>query len=109
MSTNLYFAYGSNLLGKLLQARFPGAVVEDVASQPQHRHVFAKRSKDGSGKEAFEAAPGAALPCVLWCIPKEEHRALDEAEDVGYSYEARTIEVACVGGSALEKSEAAQS
>lgn len=100
--TSLYYAYGSNLSVARLRARIPEAEVVCVASLPQYRLAFHKRSlKDGSGKcDAFHTGREADLLLgVVYSIPASAWPGLDEIE--GRGYERRTLDVLGPDGRAL--------
>lgn len=102
MANILYFAYGSNLLRKRLQARCPGIAFAGRAKIAGHRLTFDKVSTDGSGKGAFEAAAGENLFGVLWQLPEREIAALDRAEGHGSGYERSEIHVMPENGAACD-------
>lgn len=87
--TYLYFAYGSDMLTKRLQAsdRAPSAEFVATASLPEHRLTFDKISK-GSGKCDMEytGKPTDQVHGVIFRISKANERALDKAEGLGVGY-----------------------
>jgi hypothetical protein len=92
-----YFAYGSNMSLRRLQARTPGARPLGMASLPRHELRFHKRSDDGSGKcDAYYVGDSAAsLPGVLYHLPLAQKPELDRVEGVGYGYSEKTVRVRC--------------
>jgi hypothetical protein len=88
--TYLYFAYGSNMLSKRLQApdRAPSAEVVSVASISDYRLTFDKQSR-GSGKCDMEYTGKGTdqVYGVIYRIAKTDEVALDRAEGRGYGYD----------------------
>lgn len=92
--TFLYFAYGSNMLTRRLQARTPSARPVGRATLPGHELRWHKVSKDGSGKcDIVSAAGGAMVHGVLFEIALSEKTALDTAEGLGWGYKQIQLEV----------------
>jgi gamma-glutamylcyclotransferase len=94
--TFLYFAYGSNMLAKRLQApeRCPSARALGIAELRGYELRWHKRSKkDHSGKcDVVPSAIDRALVLgVLFEIPNKEQSALDAAEGTDYRRENVTI------------------
>ncbi|MEN8181314.1 MAG: gamma-glutamylcyclotransferase family protein [Myxococcota bacterium] len=81
--TDLYFAYGSNLHPARMTARIPSAEGLGVAALHGLRLVCNKLGRDGTAKANLESAPKARVLGVLWRLPEDGWRALDEVE-VGY-------------------------
>lgn len=92
----LYFAYGSNMGHRRLQARTPSARFVAIARVSGYRLVFHKAGWDGSakadclktGNESNDIVYGA-----LYNILNTERRNLDEAEGAGFAYRAELINV----------------
>jgi len=94
----IYFAYGSNMFSKRLQAkkRCPSAKPMGMTELRGHALKWHKQSKDGSGKcDIVEATgdPQAFVLGVLYEIAPEEKDALDRAEGLGHGYEEIDIKV----------------
>ncbi|MBD8524829.1 gamma-glutamylcyclotransferase family protein [Pseudomarimonas arenosa] len=93
----LYFAYGSNMLSRRLQApdRAPSALALAVASLPGHRLRFDKRGQDGSGKcdAEFSAVEQDCVHGVVYQIDPAHWPALDRAEGLGRGYRRAMVEV----------------
>ena len=89
----LHFAYGSNLLVERLQVpeRAPGAWLVGVARLAGWRLVFDKRGRDGSGKASVRQAPDAWVHGVLYDLPDDDRKRLDQVEGPGYR--AHEVEV----------------
>jgi len=102
MNDVLYFAYGSNLLRERLLDRCPNLRFVGGATMPSHRLTFDKRSKDGSGKCAFEPNDGEDVHGVLWSLPADELDLLDRHEGVGFGYERCTVIVSRTDGNKVE-------
>ncbi|MEJ2434510.1 MAG: gamma-glutamylcyclotransferase [Pseudolabrys sp.] len=98
-----YFAYGSNLLPRRLQApeRTPSARVLTLAQLRGHRIGFCKRGRDGSGKCTVLACddPASRVHGVVYSLDPAERPALDRVEGAGYHVE--TLQLDTPGG-ALE-------
>jgi hypothetical protein len=91
----LYFAYGSNLSGRRLGQRVPGARALGAAELDAYRLTFNKPSSDGSGKANLVSAPGAKAWGVVWSLPASAWRTLDGFEP---GYARRPCRVRGVGG-----------
>lgn len=76
----LYFAYGSNLSSQRLALRIPDPEAAGVARLDDHRLLFNKPSRDGSGKANLVPAPGEAAWGVLWSISVDAWPILDRFE-----------------------------
>jgi gamma-glutamylcyclotransferase (GGCT)/AIG2-like uncharacterized protein YtfP len=93
----LYFAYGSNMSSRRLCAenRVPSARRLCLATLPEHRLTFHKKSNDGSAKcDAYFTGDKADYVIgVLFEISQSEKRNLDRAEGLGYGYREEKITV----------------
>jgi hypothetical protein len=99
MSTDIYFAYGSNLLFARLHERTPSIRNLGVAVLENHRIHFDKPSPDGSGKCGIDAVEtGETVIGVLYEMAKAEKPVLDEIEGVGHGYLDETVTVMTVEG-----------
>jgi gamma-glutamylcyclotransferase len=89
----LYFAYGSNMSARRLQARTPSATPVGAAELPGYKLVFDKRGRDGSAKADCErtGAPTDLVLGGLYQIKEGERSALDQAEGLGNGYDAVEI------------------
>lgn len=96
--TFLYFAYGSNMLGRRMLLRTPSARRLAVATLSDHALRWHKVSKDGSGKCDIEAAPGAVVYGVLYEIEAADKAALDAAEGLSIGYREVSLEVQTADG-----------
>lgn len=81
-----YFAYGSIMLTRRLRQRCSSATYKNVASAPDYRFSFSKRSIDESGKGNVIPAQGDRVFGVLFDLDKRELPCLDEFEGVGNGY-----------------------
>jgi len=90
-----YFAYGSNMSIQRIQKRIPKAKMISIATLKEHRLLFHKISKDGSGKcNAFLTKNQQDnVIGVLFNINKKDKKELDKAEGLGYGYDEKVIMV----------------
>lgn len=93
--TLVYFAYGSNMLSRRLQARVPSARPAGIARLPGHRLVWHMQSSDGSGKCDVHADPAAdeGVWGVLYRMAADEKHHLDRAESLGHGYDEHEHEL----------------
>jgi len=96
--TFLYFAYGSNMLGRRMLARTPSARRVGLATLPGFTLRWHKVSKDGSGKCDVEAVPGGVVYGVLYEIDLSDKPALDKAEGLAMGYREVQLELQTAGG-----------
>ncbi len=93
----LYFAYGSNISSKRLQApdRVPGSKLVGRATLQKHSLRFHKESIDGSAKcnALYTGSDDDRVLGVLFSLPDEEKPNLDRAEGLGKGYEEKLIDV----------------
>lgn len=97
----LYFAYGSNMSLRRIQARTPSARVIDTAQLSGHEIRFHKKSwKDGSAKcDIFYTGKVQDVVFgVVFEINLVERPLLDEAEGLHNGYECKTIDVEITTG-----------
>lgn len=90
----LYFAYGSNMSSRRLQARVPSATALGVAILERHRLAFHKTGRlDGSAKCDAEltGVPFHRVIGVLFDISPEHKALLDSAEGLGSGYARKTV------------------
>ncbi|MFP4610679.1 MAG: gamma-glutamylcyclotransferase family protein [Thiohalophilus sp.] len=100
-----YFAYGSNMSSRRIQARAPSATKRDTAVLTGHRLAFHKISdKDGSAKcDACET--GNLTDCVhgvVFTIAEQDKPALDRAEGLGRGYAEKVVRVSLTNGEVVE-------
>ena len=97
-----YFAYGSNMLTRRLQApnRAPSAVAICIGYVEGRRLTFDKVSSDGSGKCDAEKTGTRSdrVYGVVFEIPLQEKPALDKAEGLEKGYREETVQVRTVTG-----------
>lgn len=101
----LYFAYGSNMSLRRIQARTPSARVIDTAQLFGHEIRFHKKSwKDGSAKcDIFYTGKVQDVVFgVVFEINLVERPLLDEAEGLHNGYECKTIDVEITTGETLQ-------
>jgi len=90
-----YFAYGSNMSSKRLQARVPSAQFVALARLPGYQLTFRKFGSDGSSKCTIEPVPTRDINTVgvIYRIPAEQRYTLDRIEGNGFGYESQTVQV----------------
>jgi gamma-glutamylcyclotransferase (GGCT)/AIG2-like uncharacterized protein YtfP len=91
-----YFAYGSNMSSRRLQARVPAARVIGTATLAGHRLAFHKFSHvDLSAKcDAFASLDESdRVIGVLYELPRSQKPALDEVEGLGIGYDEKRVQV----------------
>jgi hypothetical protein len=81
-----YFAYGSNMSRRRLAARVPSIQWGGCASLIDHRLVFHKVGRDGSGKCDVLPHAGERVYGVLYRLPAVDRPRLDRHEDLGRGY-----------------------
>lgn len=90
----VYFAYGSNMSTARLRDRMPNCKPLGVATLPDHRLRFHKRSTDGSAKcNAVATSSEDEVVGVLFTFDPAERAKLDQAEGLGKGYEHATVTV----------------
>lgn len=103
MSDVVYFAYGSNMSRRRLQARVPSAQVLGMGVLAGHALAFHKFSeRDGSGKCDIVASVNETVYGVLFRIPAAELPVLDAHEGNGHGYDRRVITLQNESGCAVE-------
>ena len=90
----IYFAYGSNMCGRL-RGRVPSARSVRVAKLSNHSLRFHKHSTDGSGKgdAYFTGEPRDVIWGVVFEIDPREKAELDRAEGLDRGYAEKQITV----------------
>jgi gamma-glutamylcyclotransferase len=101
MTTIPYFAFGSNLLTRRLQARVPSANSVGRAVLQDFRLAWHKVGADGSGKCDIVTEPGGRVWGVVFDIDPSEKPRLDAAEGLGAGYDERSVTV-YLNGSGVE-------
>jgi len=88
-----YFAYGSNMLLARLRERVPSADPIGTAILTEHRLLFHKRSRDGSGKGNILATGDSKdeVHGVVYEILDTEKPSLDLAEGLGTGYFEKVV------------------
>ncbi len=91
----LYFAYGSNLSVKRMQARVPSAQKLTVAKLFKHSLLFHKIGRDNSAKcDAYETGNKEHYVLgVVYDISSDEKKYLDAAEGLGKGYEIKEVKI----------------
>lgn len=91
----LYFAYGSNMLSRRLQARVPSARAVGIGRLQAHRLRWHMPSHDGSGKcdAAHTGNADDAVWGVLFELALTERVHLDRAEGLGQAYDRSLVQV----------------
>ena len=87
-----YLAYGSNLHPERLIRRVPSSRPIGYYKLSEYQLAFHKQGVDGSGKcDAFYTGNSAHyLLGVIYALDDSERTLLDEAEDLGRSYQLKT-------------------
>ena len=94
MNRVVYFAYGSNMSRRRLQARAPSAEFLGIGVLACHALAFHKvSSKDGSGKCDIVPSASKTVYGVLFRLAEPELPQLDAHEGVGEGYERRRVSV----------------
>jgi len=94
-----YFAYGSNMSVRRLQARIR-AVKVGIGKLSGYQLRFHKVSRlDGSGKcDAFYTGhPDEYLLGVVYAVSREDQKALNRLEGDGFGYAVKTVEIEMAG------------
>ncbi|MBY6188516.1 gamma-glutamylcyclotransferase [Marinobacter hydrocarbonoclasticus] len=88
-----YFAYGSNMSLRRLQARVPSAQRIATGSLVGHQLRFHKRGRDGSAKcDAYQTAGiGDRVFGALFLLNPNEKGCLDRAEGLGVGYREKSV------------------
>lgn len=95
MSTVLYFAYGSNLLSRRLQARTPTARALGVGRLHGHALRWHMAGADGSAKcDVVQVGDAAcAVHGVVYELAAAEKPRLDAAETLGVGYRKTEVSI----------------
>ena len=102
VDTFIYFAYGSNMLSRRLQAndRAPSAIAIGIGFVQARKLTFDKRSRDCSGKCDIEITnnPECRAYGVLFKISLKEKISLGKAEGLGNGYEEKYLQIIATNG-----------
>jgi gamma-glutamylcyclotransferase len=80
MSSNLYFAYGSNLSAARLRELAPSAVVRGAAHVTGFALRLDKRGVDGTAKANLHPAPGGVVWGAIYALDPADWARLDARE-----------------------------
>ena len=84
--TRIYFAYGSNMSVRRLKKRVSSAKPLGMGWLPEHRLMFHKKSRDGSGKCNIIRSLTCTVFGVLFEIDSSEKEKLDQFEGLNQGY-----------------------
>ncbi len=90
MSSNLYFAYGSNLCADRLRERAPYALARGAAHAPGFTLRLDKRGRDGTAKANIHPDSGGVVWGAVYALDPDDWPRLDAFER---DYERIEIEV----------------
>lgn len=103
MSTVVYFAYGSNMSQRRLQARVPSAEFQGIGILAGHAIAFHMASnRDGSAKCDVIKSETATVYGALFKMAAAELSDLDACEGKGNGYERRIVTVENRAGSHVD-------
>jgi gamma-glutamylcyclotransferase len=102
MNSVCYFAYGSNMLRRRLQARVQSVDFCGVAVLSGYALAFHKVSKDGSGKCDVISSTGGSVYGALFKVNEADLLKLDEYEGNGKGYERRAVQVHELSGGIVD-------
>lgn len=103
MNRIVYFAYGSNMSQRRLQARVPSAEFLGIGILDSHALAFHKVSKkDGSGKCDIVNSENGTVYGALFKISETELPDLDDYEGNGKGYERRIVKAQDHSGQHVE-------
>lgn len=100
----LYFAYGSNMSIKRLQARLPSAKFVAIATLSAHELAFHKVGRDNSGKcDAFATGNASnTIMGIVYEINASEKPVLDKYEDLACGYDEKIVALISIQGVPLK-------
>lgn len=100
----LYFAYGSNMSGRRLEARVPVVRTVGVGRLDGHRLCFHKHGGDGSAKcdIVLTGVREDAVYGVVYEIETPAKLKLDRVEGLGHGYAEKQVSVAVANGTELQ-------
>ncbi len=89
----LYFAYGSNMPSRRIEARLGRCQVVSVGILPRFELRFHKQGRDGSGKcDAYWTGHREhRIHGVVYSIDDDQRRTLDRIEGSGYEHRAVAV------------------
>ena len=91
--TRIYFAYGSNMSVRRLKERVSSAKPLGMGWVPEHRLMFRKKSRFGSGKCDIVSHRAGTVYGVLFEIDSSQEGALDDWEGLHNGYLKKTCNV----------------
>ena len=94
----VYFAYGSNMSSRRLQARVPSARAIGIGELMAHRLQWHMHGPDGSAKCDIGADATDSVWGVLYRFDEAERWHLDLAEGHGVHYTSRQVTIQTPGG-----------
>lgn len=100
-----YFAYGSNMSSRRIQARAPSATKRATAVLAGHRLAFHKISDNDGTAKCDACETGDANDCVhgvVFAIAAQDKPALDRAEGLGRGYAEKVVQVKLTDGEVVE-------
>ncbi len=103
MSSNLYFAYGSNLCAARLRERAPSALARGAAHAPGFALRLDKRGADGTARANIHPAPGGVVWGAVYALEPGDWARLDACEP---DYVRIEIEVMLCASGLAARSEA---
>ena len=95
MQDCLYFSYGSNMSSMRLKKRVESAEVISSGILENHKLVFHKKSKDGSGKcdAFFTDSVNDRVYGVIYSIHKKDIKKLDRCEGLNSGYKKEDVDI----------------
>lgn len=100
-----YFAYGSNMSSRRIQARAPTAAKMNTAVLAGHRLAFHKISDNDGTAKCDACQTGDATDCVhgvVFTLAEQDKPALDRAEGLGRGYAEKVVQVSLTDGKVVE-------
>lgn len=98
-SLSLYFAYGSNLLWRQMQARCPGARLHSVVRLAGYELCFPMISftRGGMGVASIRLKEDAYVEGVVYAMTERDFSRLDHYESEGIKYRRVELEIPPIG------------
>jgi gamma-glutamylcyclotransferase len=99
-----YFAYGSNLSHKLMLKRCPDAKLKFKAILPDHKLIFAGRSRrwQNGGVASIKPSKGEKVVGGIYAISQECLASLDIFEDYPDTYKHKNVTVFTESGDSVD-------
>ncbi|MDZ7662079.1 gamma-glutamylcyclotransferase family protein [Thiohalophilus sp.] len=100
-----YFAYGSNMSTRRIQARAPSATKLNTARLEGHRLAFHKISDNDDTAKCDACETGDETDCVhgvVFTLSEQDKPALDRAEGLGRGYAEKVVRVSLTDGDVVE-------